>query len=89
MLSQDRSETAAAEDDYVERSRVVLREAVGLCGALVRALDRLIQPVTDVAAENVFSEIGDLRARSRYGPNLASSGDFYCSPQLLPGLLTP
>jgi hypothetical protein len=65
MLSEDTAETAAADDDSVERPGIVLGTVVRSLRILIRAVHGLVEAVAHVAAENVHGEIGKLSCLAR------------------------
>src|SRR6266404_4972254 len=61
MLSENGTKTTSANDDNVKRARIVLRAAIGTLSVRIRAGERFVHPIADVAAQNVTCKIRFLR----------------------------
>src|SRR5215217_850001 len=72
MLCEDWTETAATDHDHVERTRIVLRTAIGTLSVRIRAGKSFVHSVADVTAKNVPSKICLLRLLRRHLCNLLS-----------------
>jgi hypothetical protein len=62
MLCENRTKTAATDNDDVKRPRIAGRRTVGPLTIFVRAFQRFIQAIIDIAAENVPGKVGGLRS---------------------------
>jgi hypothetical protein len=70
VLGENRSKTPAANDDDVERPRIVLRSSVRTLPVGINAGQSFIHSIADVAAKYVAREISFL---SEFGGHMASS----------------
>src|SRR5262249_45172609 len=68
-LRENRSETATADDDQIERSGI----------DALRARERFVEAVADESAENIATEVG--RLRSGTGHDLPPGRNFHCRPR--------